>query len=33
MKDRPSSFMRIRVHRDNICYSFIHSYIYFMIYT
>jgi alpha-galactosidase len=25
MKDTPSSFMRIIVHRDDICYSFIHS--------
>jgi hypothetical protein len=28
MKDTPSSFMRIRIHRDNICYPFIHSFIY-----
>jgi hypothetical protein len=28
MKDTPSSFMRIRIHRDIICYTFIHSFIY-----
>jgi hypothetical protein len=33
MKDTPSSFTRIRVHRDNKCNPFIHSYMYFMIYT
>jgi hypothetical protein len=32
MKDISSSFMRIRTHRDNTCNSFIHSYMYFMIY-
>jgi hypothetical protein len=33
MKDLPSSSMRIRVHRNNICNPYIHSYTYFMIYT
>jgi hypothetical protein len=33
MKDTPSSFMRIRIYRDNVCYPSIHSYVYFMIYT
>jgi hypothetical protein len=33
MKDTPSSFMRIRTYRDNVCYPPIHSYVYFMIYT
>jgi hypothetical protein len=28
MKDTHSSFMRMRAHRDNICYSFIHPSIY-----
>jgi hypothetical protein len=32
MKDTPSSFMRIRIHEDNICYPFIQSYMYFIIY-
>jgi hypothetical protein len=33
MKDTPSSFMRIRVHRDNMCYPFIHSYLFHVIHT
>jgi hypothetical protein len=32
MKDTPSSSMTMKFHRDNICYSFIHLYIYFIIY-
>jgi hypothetical protein len=32
MKDRPSSFARIRIYGDNICHPFIHSYIYSITY-
>jgi hypothetical protein len=33
MKDTPSWFIRIRIHIDGICNLFIHSHMYFMIYT
>jgi hypothetical protein len=33
MKDIPSSFMRIRVHRDNECNPSIHTHMYFIMYT
>jgi hypothetical protein len=33
MKDMPSSFIIIRVHRDNECSLSVHSHMYFIIYT
>jgi hypothetical protein len=32
-KDTPSSAMRIKIHRDNMCNPYIHSYTYFVIDT
>jgi hypothetical protein len=33
MKVTPSPFVKIRIHRDSICYPFIHSHICFIMYT
>jgi hypothetical protein len=33
MKDMSSSFMRIRVHRDNECNSSAHTHMYFIMHT
>jgi hypothetical protein len=33
MKDKPSSFIIMRAHRDNECIPSVHSHLYFIMYT